>query len=118
MRVGQNTQLYKIKKNIFLKFFIESLIKRGSFFSFSIIERVSYYKYLVIWIDDKLSFKISVLPKRVNYHSFIVIELVLLLFRPLFLPVLDYDDVIYMHAALSTLKPLDAGDHSALFYYR
>ena len=55
------------------------------------IVRVSSYKYLGNWINDKLV-------------------------QATFLPVLDYAGVIYMHAALSTLKPLDAVYNSALCF--
>ena len=35
-----------------------------------------------------------------------------------FLSVLDYADIIYMHAAAQTLKPLDAVYHSSLRFIR
>ena len=88
------------------------------------IDRVSEYKYLGIWLDDKFTFKYHIdnlackLRQKIGFFyrnraSFPmacrkrVIEAV-------FLSVLDYGDVIYGKAAPSVLKPLDAVYHSAL----
>ena len=90
----------------------------------STIERVTEYKYLGFWLDEKLSFKTHV----VNLASKLR-QKVGFLFRnrccfPLFcrkrvveavfLSVLDYGDVIYRHAPAATLKQLDSVYHSAL----
>ena len=88
------------------------------------IDRVTEYKYLGIWLDDKLTFKHHVdnltckLRQKIGFFyrnsaSFPmacrkrVIEAV-------FLSVLDYGDVIYGKASPSVLKPLDTVYHSAL----
>ena len=90
----------------------------------SIIERVSEYKYLGIWLDDKLTFKyhIDVLTSKLrqkigflyrNGSSFPrfcrkkVVEAV-------FLSVLDYGDIIYGNAAATDLVPLNSVYHSAI----
>ena len=85
-------------------------------------ERVLNNKYLGIWIDDKLSFKIHVseLTKKLKrkLSSFyrnracFTLKCRKQFVKGTFIPV-DYVAVIYMHAALSTLKPLDAVYHSA-----
>ena len=90
----------------------------------SILERVKEYKYLGLWIDEKLTFKhhVDILSSKLrqkigflyrNRSNFPpscrkrVIESV-------FMSVLDYGDVIYRHAAVTTLKALDSVYHSAL----
>ena len=88
------------------------------------IDRISNYKYLGIWIDDKLSFKIHIseLTKKLKSElSLFYLNRACFTFKcrkqlvqATFLPVLDYADIINMHAALTTLKPLDAVYHSAL----
>ena len=88
---------------------------------------MSKFKTSASGIDEKLNFKHRVdtlvsesrqkigLPYR-NRASFPrlyrkrIIEVV-------FLSVLDYGDVIYRHAASSTLKHLDSIYHSALLFY-
>ena len=87
------------------------------------LERVSCYKYLGIWIDDKLSFKSHVaelLKKLKPLLAFFYRNKSCLpqysrkqIVLATFLPVLDYGDVIYMHASPST-KPLDTVYHSAI----
>ena len=74
------------------------------------IERVSNYWYLGIWIDDKLSFKIHIseLTRKLKSKSSFVyrnracfnLKCRKQLIQATFLPVQDYSDVIYMHAAL------------------
>ena len=88
------------------------------------IEKVSEYKYLGIWLDEKLSFKTHVdslatkLRQKVgflyrNRSSFPMISRKRVI-EAVFLSVLDYGDVIYRHAADTTLKLLDSVYHSAL----
>ena len=76
------------------------------------IERVSNYQYLGIWIDDKLSFKIHIYElteKLKSKWSFFYrnISCFTLKYRKhlvqaTFSPLLDYADVIYMHAAVNS----------------
>ena len=90
----------------------------------SLIERVTEYKYLGLWLDDKLTFKFhinvlaSTLRQKVgflyrnrSYFSLISRKRIV---ESLILSVLDYGDIIYRHAAITTLKPLDSIYHSAL----
>ena len=90
----------------------------------SSIERVTEYKYLGIWLDEQLSFKthISCLATKLrqkvgflyrNRSSFPMISRKRVV-EAVFLSVLDFGDVIYRHAAASTLKQLDSVYHSAL----
>ena len=82
------------------------------------IERVSNNKHLGIWIDDKLYFNnnISELIKKLKSklsffycnRAFFTLNCRKQLVQVTLLPVLDYVDIIYMHAAVSILKPLDA----------
>ena len=88
------------------------------------IERVTSYKYLGFWLDDKLSFKVHVeqLTKRLRgqigflyrNRSCFSLSNRKTIVQSVILSVLDYGDLIYMHASRSTLKPLDAVYHSAL----
>ena len=88
------------------------------------IEKVSNYKYLGVWIDDKLSFKkhISELITKIKPKlAFLYRNKACFdsksrkqLIQATILSVLDYCDTIYMHAAHASLKPLDAIYHSAL----
>ena len=88
------------------------------------IERVTKYKYLGIWLDEKITFKYHIdklacnLRQKIDFFyrnttSFPVIcgKRVI---EAVFLSVLDYGDVIYKNAAPSILKPLDTVYHSAL----
>ena len=90
----------------------------------SSIEKVSVYKYLGIWLDDKLTFKhhidnlVTKLRQKIgclyrNKTSFPILCRRRII-EATFLSVLDYGDVVYRHAAASTLKPLDSVYHSAL----
>ena len=88
------------------------------------IERVASYKYLGIWIDDKLSFKMHITeliskikPKLAFLYrnkACFDSESRKQVIQATILSVLDYGDIVYMHAAHSSLKPLDAVYHSAL----
>lgn len=88
------------------------------------IERVTEYKYLGIWLDDKFTFKYHIdnlankLRQKIgflyrNRTSFPIISRKRVV-EAVFLSVLDYGDVIYRNAAPSTLKSLDSVYHSAL----
>ena len=88
------------------------------------IERVSEYKYLGVWLDEKFTFKFHVdnlaakLRQKIgflyrNRSNFPLVSRKKVV-EAVFLSVLDYGDVIYRHAAASTLKPLDSVYHSAL----
>uniref|UniRef100_A0A0E9XHX0 Uncharacterized protein n=1 Tax=Anguilla anguilla TaxID=7936 RepID=A0A0E9XHX0_ANGAN len=87
------------------------------------IERVTEYKYLGIWFDEKLTFKyhidnlVSKLWQKLGFFyrnrtSFPMISRKRIV-EAVFLSVLDYGDVLYRIAAPSTLKPLDSVYHSA-----
>ncbi len=88
------------------------------------IERVSEYKYLGIWLDQKFTFRFHIYTPsnklrqkigflyrhRTNFPLFSrkrVIEAV-------FLSVLDYGDVIYRNASASTLAALNPIYYSAI----
>ena len=88
------------------------------------IERVTEYKYLGIWIDEKLTFKhhIELLAGKLrqkigflyrNRASFPILRRKRVI-EAVFLSVLDYGDIIYRHAAASTLKCLDSVYHSSI----
>lgn len=90
----------------------------------TLLERVSSYKYLGIWLDQKLTFEVHInnllkkLRPKVGFYfrlkkcfSFLARKR---LVQSTFLSVLDYGDTIYMHAPLCLLKKLDAVYHSAL----
>ncbi len=85
---------------------------------------VSIYKYLGIWLDEKLAFDVHIdyLVKRLKPRlgflfrqkrsfSFGARKRII---QSTFLPVLDYGDVIYMHASTYLLKRLDGVYH--VFY--
>ena len=88
------------------------------------ISRVTEYKYLGLWIDEKLTFKFHteklasklrqkvgfLFRNRLRFPQFCRKRVV----ESIFLSVLDYGDVIYRHASASSLKPLDSVYHSAL----
>ena len=88
------------------------------------LERVTSYKYLGIWVDEKLDFKSHVkqLTKKLRIKLFFLYRNRCCFTFParkriiesVFISVLDYGDVIYGNASLSTLKTLDAVYHSAL----
>ncbi len=88
------------------------------------IERVSTYKYLGIWLDEKLAFDVHIdyLVKRLKPRlGFLFRQKKSVSFRArkriiqsTFLPILDYSDVIYMHASTYLLKRLDGVYHAAL----
>ena len=88
------------------------------------IDRVSEYKYLGIWLDDKLTFKhhISELTTKLRqkigllYRNKVNFPLICRkrVVEAVFMSVLDYGDVIYRTAAPTTLLPLDTVYHSAL----
>jgi len=89
-----------------------------------LIENVSSYKYLGFWLDNKLSFKVHVeklvkkLKLRLGFYFRHKACFNLLarkkLVQATFLSVLDYGDVVYMHAASSTLHLLDSVYHCVL----
>lgn len=88
------------------------------------IERVNCYKYMGIWLDDKLGFQIHIekLLKKLRLKLGFLFRLKKCfhfkarkrIIQSCFLSVLDYGDVIYMHASLSSLKKLDYVYHAAL----
>uniref|UniRef100_A0A673ZIM1 Reverse transcriptase domain-containing protein n=1 Tax=Salmo trutta TaxID=8032 RepID=A0A673ZIM1_SALTR len=88
------------------------------------IKQVSAYKYLGVWLDDRLSFKkhVTELGKKLKFKiGFLYRNRACLSFvnrkqivQATFMSVLDYGDIIYMHASANTLKPLDAIYHCAL----
>ena len=90
----------------------------------SMIERVSEYKYLGIWLDDKLSFKfhiVDLVSKLRQKLGFLYSNKLCFpnsskkaIIEATFLSVLDYGDIIYRSAAPSLLKQLDTVYHSAL----
>lgn len=70
------------------------------------IESVSQQKYLCILIDDSFSFKpnIQQLAKKLKRR----------LVAATFMSVMDYVEVLYMHASFQSLKLLDTVYHGAL----
>lgn len=88
------------------------------------IERVSTYKYLGMWLDDKLTFKIHIdalvkkLRVKLGFYfrnkSCFSLEARKKLVHATFLSVIDYGDVLYMHAASSILCKLDSAYHASL----
>lgn len=88
------------------------------------IKQVSAYKYLGVWLDDRLSFKkhVTELGKKLKFKiGFLYRNRACLssvnrkqIVQATFMSVLDYGDIIYMHASANTLKPLDAIYHCAL----
>ena len=90
----------------------------------SCIERVTEYKYLGLWLDEHFSFKFHVnnlmlkLRQKLgflyrNKTSFPIFCRKWII-QAVFLSVLDYGDIIYRHAAATTMRPLDSVYHSAL----
>ena len=90
----------------------------------TIIERVPHYKYLGIWLDDKLTFRthIEVLTKKLRMklgffyrnRSCFPWHTRKRLIEALFLSALDYGDIIYRNAPNTALKSLDSVYHAAL----
>lgn len=88
------------------------------------IESVSQFKYLGILIDDSLSFKphiqqlVKKLKLKLGFYfrnkSCFSFEAKRRLVAATFLSVLDYGDVIYMNASITSLKLLDTVYHGAL----
>ena len=88
------------------------------------IEIVDTYKYLGFWLDSRLSFQTHVdnlvnsLKKKIGFlyrnKSCFSIYARNTLVQSLIMPVFDYGDILYMHAAQATLKPLDVVYHSVL----
>ena len=88
------------------------------------IERVPHYKYLGIWLDEKLNFNthIDFLTKSLRMklgffyrnRSCFPWATRKRLIEALFLSALDYGDIIYRNASNTTLKSLDTVYHSAL----
>ncbi len=88
------------------------------------IERVSCYNYLGFLLDEKLSFKLHVdnLVKKMRvklsfyYRNKACFNLKVRkeLVAATFLSVVDYGDILYMHATKSVLRSLDSVYHSAL----
>ncbi len=88
------------------------------------IERVSTYKYLGIWLDEKLAFDVHIdyLVKRLKPRlGFLFWQKKCFSFgarkriiQSTFLPILDYGDVIYMHASTYLLNRLDGVYDAAL----
>jgi len=84
------------------------------------IERVKCYKYF-IWLDEKLGFNahIKLRPKLgflFRLKKCFPFEARKRIIQFCFLSVLDYGDVIYIHAGSSLLKKLDCLYHAALHF--
>lgn len=88
------------------------------------IEGVSSYKYLGIWLDDKMSLGVHIesLCKKLRPKLGFFFRMRKCfpylarrrLVQSTFLSVLDYGDTLYMHSSLFLLKKLDVLYHSAL----
>ena len=88
------------------------------------IEQVKVYKYLGVWVDDKLSFTVHVenlirkLKLRIGFYyrheACCSLEARKELLRCTLLAVLDCSDVIYMQASVTTLRALDSVYRAAL----
>ncbi len=92
------------------------------------VRRVPFYKYLGIWIDDTLIFNVYIanlirklklklgfyFRNKSNFTSNAKKKLV----EAIFLTVLDYGDILYMHAAsiILTIKPWFS--MITMFYYK
>ena len=79
-----------------------------------VLQVVSCYKYLGIWLDDCLSFKLHVtnLLKKLRVRRGFSFEARKRLCD--LWPVLDHGDLIYINAPAHCLERLDAAYHSAL----
>ena len=90
----------------------------------SSIERVTEYKYLAIWLDDKLTFKshinklVGKFRQKLGYlyrnKSCFPMYARKRIVEAALLSVMGYCDVIYKHASASSLKPLDSVCYCAL----
>ena len=90
----------------------------------TLIERVSEYKYLGIWIDDKISFKFHIdtlaskLRQKIGFlyrnKSIFPIICRKKIIEAVFLSVMDYGDTVYGNAVPTTLEPLKSAYHSAI----
>lgn len=90
----------------------------------SAIEKVPHYKYLGIWLDDKLSYHVHVtnLIKKLKpllgfffrNKTCFPMEARKRLVQSTFLSVLDYGDILYMHATETVLRKLDPVYHASL----
>ena len=88
------------------------------------IEKVSHYKYLGIWLDDKLSYEVHVinLIKKLKpllgfffrNKACFPMEARKKLVQSTFLSAMDYGDTLYMHAPATVLKKLDSIYHTAI----
>ena len=89
-----------------------------------ILEVVTCYKYLGIWLDDCLTIKLHVnnllkkLRVRLGFFfrnkSCFSFEVRKRLGPVTYLPVLDYGDLLYMNAPAYCLNKLDPANHNAL----
>ena len=83
---------------------------------------MSSYKYLGIWLDDKLSFKVNVdnlvtnLKLKLGFYFRNKAGFPLMarkkLVQATFLSVIDYGDLLCMHATSSVLQRLDSVYHA------
>ena len=90
----------------------------------TLIERVSEYKYLGIWLDDKLTFKFHIdtlaskLRQKIGFlyrnKSIFPIICRKKIIEAVFLSVMDYGDTIYGNAVPTTLGPLKTAYHSVI----
>ncbi|KAK0136519.1 RNA-directed DNA polymerase from mobile element jockey [Merluccius polli] len=87
------------------------------------IEQVPVYKYLGIWIDEKLNFSSHIdfakqLRQKIGFFyrhkSSLPLSCRKRIIESVFMPVLDYGDIIYRNASMSSLKILDVIYHSAI----
>jgi hypothetical protein len=92
------------------------------------IEKVPSYKYLGIWLDDKLSFKVHMdklvrkLKLKLGFYfrnkaCFLLMARKKLV-QATFLSVIDYGDLLYMHATTSVLQRLDCLSCILMLYYK
>lgn len=90
----------------------------------TVIELVSSYKYLGFHVDERLNFKyhilnlVSKLRVKLGFYfrnrSCFSLGARKRLVSATFLPLLDYGDVLYMHAPVTCLRSLDTVYHCAL----
>ena len=88
------------------------------------LDKVASYKYLGIWIDEKMAFDVHIgnllrkLRPKLGFffrlRKCFPSEARKRIVQSSFLSVLDYGDVIYMHASSSLLKKLDSAYHTAI----
>ena len=88
------------------------------------IDRVSEYKYLGIWLDDKVTFNLHVdtlaskLRQKIGflYRNKSIFPKICRkrIIEAVFLSALDYGDIIYGNATSTTLGPLNTVYHSAI----